>query len=132
MNPWIIITIVTAGIVFGIDYLLRKKKWKNNSKIEKISLIINMFSVGPNVFLSILSMFWGIVPGNPKTNFGNILYDVTLTLGGAYFVVAIAATIASLILRIKGKIKASVWVNIIAIAYIVIVLTVNCLAGKIL
>ena len=105
MNPWIIITIVTAGIVFGIDYLLRKKKWKNNSKIEKISLIINMFSVGPNVFLSILSMLWGIVPGNPKTNFGNILYDVTLMLGGGYFVVAIAATIASLILRKKEKTK---------------------------
>mgnify|MGYP007057748026 CR=1 FL=1 len=36
MNPWIIITLVMAGIVFGIDYLLRKKKWKENSIGDKI------------------------------------------------------------------------------------------------
>ena len=32
MNPWIVILLVTAGIVFGIDYLLRRKKWNDNSK----------------------------------------------------------------------------------------------------
>ena len=60
MNPWIMILIVMAGAVFGLDYLIRRKKWQDNSKEEKISLFVNMFSVGPYVFLSALGMLWGI------------------------------------------------------------------------
>ena len=132
MNPWIIITSVMASIVFGIDYLVRRKKWKNNLKEEKISLLVNMFSVGPYIFLSALGMLWGIVPYSPETAFGEMLYDVTLTMCGIYFIIAIIASISSLILRKKGKIKASIWVNIIALIYIVVVLAVNAFAGKIL
>lgn len=131
MNPWIIIAAIMAGIVFGIDYLLRKKKWKDNSKAEKISLLINMFSAGPYVFLSALGMLWGIVPSSPETTFGEVLYDATLYMGGAYFAVAFAALIASLILRKTEKIKASIWVNIIALIYIVAVLTMNSIVGKV-
>ena len=40
MNPWVIILFVTAGVVFGLDYLFRRKKWKDNSQEEKISLIV--------------------------------------------------------------------------------------------
>lgn len=132
MNPWIIITLVMAGIVFGLDYLFRKKKWKENSKGDKISLLINMFSAGPYVFLSALGMLWGIVPNSPETALGEVLYDATLMLGGIYFVIAIATVIASLILRKKEKTKASIWVNVIALAYIAVVLTINSLVGKIL
>ena len=132
MNPWIIIMIVAAGIVFGLDYLFRRKKWKDNSKGEKISLLINMVSVGPYFYFAALGMLWGIVPGSPETSLGEALYDVTLKMSGIYFVIAGAAVILSFILRKKGKIKASIWTNIIALAYFVVVLTVNYLAGKIL
>ena len=132
MNPWLILTLVMASIVFAIDYLLRKKKWKENSKQEKTSLLINMLSVGPYAFLSALGLLWGIVPGSPETAFGRLLYDATIMMGSGYFVVAFAAVPASLILRKKGKIKASTMVNIVALAYIAVVLTVNSLAGKIL
>ena len=103
MNPWVIILFTMALIVFGVDFLLRKKKWKDNSKGEKISLIVNMFSVGPYIFLSILGMLWGIVPGSPDTSFGEILYDVTLMMSGTYFLVAGAAVILSLVFRKSGK-----------------------------
>ena len=132
MNPWIIIVLVTASLVFVLDYLLRKKMWKDNSKEEKISLLINMFSVGPHIFLSALGLLWGIVAGSPETAFGVMLYKATLTMGAAYFAVAAVAAIMSLFFRKKGKIKASIWVNIIAFAYIAIVLTVNSLADKLL
>ena len=132
MNPWIIIILVTASFVFVIDYLLRKKKWKDNSKEEKISLLINMFSVGPHIFLSALGLFWGIVAGSPDTAFGVMLYKATLTMGAAYFAVAAAAVIMSLIFRKKGRIKASIWANIIAFTYITVVLIVNSLADKML
>ena len=132
MNPWIAILLVMAGVVFGLDYLFRRKKWKDNSKGEIISLLVNMFSVGVYIFLSALGMLWGIVAYSPETAFGEILYDATLMLGGIYFIVAIAAVVLSFIFRKIGKIKASIWTNVIAFAYIAVVLTVNCLAGKIL
>ncbi len=132
MYPWVIILFVMAGAVFGLDYLLRRKKWKDNSKGEKISLIINMLSVAPYIFLSALGMLWGITGSDAETAFGKVLYDATLTLGGIYFIVAIAAVILSFVFRKTGKIKASIWTNVIAFAYIAVVLTVNTLAGKIL
>ena len=132
MNIWIIILLVAASVVFGLDYLLRRKSWKNNSKVEKISLLVNMFSVGPYIFLSALGALWGIVPGSPETAFGKVLYDATLIMGGIYFVVAAVAVILSLVFRKKGKLKASIWINVIALMYIATVLAVNSLAGKIL
>ena len=91
-----------------------------------------MFSVGPYAFLSALGMLWGIASNSPETDLGEVLYDATLMMGGIYFVIAIAAVIASLILRKKEKTKASIWVNVIALSYIAIVLTINSLVGKIL
>ena len=121
-----------AGAVFGLDYLLRRKKWKDNSKEEKISLLVNAFSVGPYLFLSALGLLWGIVPGSPETSFGEMLYDVTLEMGGIYFLVAAAAVILSFVFRKIGKNKASIWINVIAFVYIVVVLGLNAFAGKIL
>ena len=132
MEIWIIITLIMAGIVFGIDYLLRRKKWKDNTTVEKISLIINMLSVAPYIFLSALGMLWGITGSGAETAFGKVLYDATLMLGGIYFIVAIAAVILSFVFRKIGKIKASIWINVIAFAYIAVVLSVNSLAGNIL
>ena len=132
MNPWIMITLVSAGIVFGIDYLLRKKNWKNNTKGEKISLLVNMFSVGPYAFLSVVGLLWGIVSNSSKTALGEVVYTVTLMMGSIYFVIAIVAVIVSLILRKYGKIKASIWANAISLAYIVLVLFANYLVGIIL
>ena len=129
---WIIILLAAAGIVFGLDYLVRRKAWKDNSKKEKISLLVNMFSVGPYIFLSALGALWGIVPGSPETALGEVLYDATLIMGGIYFIVAAVAVILSLIFRKKGILKVSIWINVIALAYIATVLAVNSFAGKIL
>lgn len=132
MNPWIIITLFCAMVVFVIDYLLRRKKWKENTKEEKISLIVHMFSIGPYAFLSVLGMFLGILLGQPKTAFGKMMYDATLLMGESYFVIAIIAIIMSFVLRKKGKIKSSIWINVIAIVYIVVVLFINSFIDKIL
>ena len=132
MYPWVIILLVMAVVVFGLDCLIRRKKWKDNTTLEKISLIINMLSVGPYIFLSGLGLLWGITGSSAETAFGKVLYDATLILGGFYFIVAIAAVILSFIFRKIGKIKASIWTNVIAFSYMVVVLAVNSLAGKIL
>ena len=132
MNPWIIICFASAAAVFGLDFLLRRKKWKDNSKAEKISLLLNMFSVGPHAFLAALAALWGIVPVEPKTALGQTLCNATLMMGGIYFIIAIAAVVLSFVFRKTGKIKASIWVHVIAFVYIAAVLAVNSLAGKVL
>ena len=129
MNPWIIIALVLAAVIYAIDYLFRKKKWKDNSKLEKISLIIHMCSGGPYVFLSGLGMLWGIVDSNPKTTFGEFIYKLTLMMGEYYFIVAIVTMIASFILRKKEKTKASIWINVLSLLYIIAVLSINSLVG---
>ena len=132
MNPWIVIALIGAGLVFLVDYLLRRKKWKDNTKAEKSSLIVHMVSVGLYCFLSALGMLWGLAGGGPETAFGEVLYEVTLTLAGCYFIVAIIATVGSFILRKIGKTKASLWINGIALAYCVVVMLVNYLTGELL
>ena len=130
--PWIIITVIGAGVVFGLDCLLRRKRWKNNTTAEKISLIVNMLTVGPYVFFSLLSVLWGIAAIPPETAFGEIVYDVTLKIGQFYFIVAAAAVILSFVFRVIKKAKASIWTNVIASLYLVAVLGINTLAGKFL
>jgi hypothetical protein len=132
MHIWIIILFATAGVVFGLDYLFRRKKWKDNSKAEKISLLVNMFSVTPYIYLSALGMLWGIVTYAPETSLGEIIYDVTLRMASIYFIIAVVAVILSFVLRIKDKNKASVGTNIIALLYIVVILALNLFAGKLL
>jgi hypothetical protein len=53
-------------------------------------------------------------------------------MAGFYFVVAIAAAILPFVFRKMGKIKASIWTNVIALLYIIVLLTVNTLAGSFL
>lgn len=132
MEIWIIITLIMAGIVFGIDYLLRRKKWKDNSNIELFSLLVNMFSVGPYCFLSVLGMFWGLVDYRPESDLGSLIYEATLRMGGTYFIVAFGVIIMTFILRKIGKDKISIVINIIALVYIVLVLAINCLVAQIL
>ena len=132
MNPWIVVVLISAVVVSGIDFLLRRKKWKDQSKAEKVSLLLNVFSVGPYAFLSVLGLLWGITASSPDTAFGKVIYDITMVMASTYFVVALAAVILSLIFRKKGKIKASIWVTVIAFAYIAVVFIVNSLVGNLL
>ena len=132
MEVWIMLGLPIAGIIFLIDYWLRRKKWKDNTKEEKISLVVNMASVVPNLIFSAFGILMGIVGSGTKTPVGKVIAEVTLVLAGFYFVVAIAATIGSLILRKKGKNKASVWINVAAFAYIVLMAFAYYLVGVLL
>ena len=132
MYPWIFILLIGAAVVFVIDYAVRRKKWTSNTKIEKISLLLNMFSVGVYIFASILGMLWGITESGADTAFGEALYNVTLVLAGLVWLVAIIAMIGSLILRKKGKIKASIWINVCSLAYTLLVFLVSYIAGEVL
>ena len=132
MEIWIIMSLPLAAIVFLLDYLLRRKKWKENTKGEKVSLIVNMASIAPYMILSAYGMFMGIAGYGTETDLGAVLMDIVLTMGFVFVIVAAVAVIATLILRKFGKIKASIWINAVAIAYIVLVTLVHVLIGEFL
>ena len=132
MHLWIIMGLPVAGAVFLIDFLIRRKKWSNNTLAEKLSLIVNMISGIPYLFASALGMLLGISGSGAETAIGNVIYEVTLSLAAIYFIIATAAIVGSVILRKKGKIKASIWINVAALAYIVVVVVANYLAVELL
>ena len=121
--------LIAAAIVFGLDRLIRRKKWADNTKAEKVSVLVNMFSSGAYIFMSALGMFWGITGSSAKTAFGEILYDVTIYMAFYFFLVALVAVVLSFILRKVGKSKASTWVNLGAVLYYIVALVINYLAG---
>lgn len=127
MNPWIIILLLGAAIVFLLDFIFRRKKWNGNTKTEKVSLLINMIFVGIYIFASALGMLWGITGSGADTAFGQIVYDVTIVMLGFNWLIALIATIGSFILRKKGKIKASILINVIGLGYMVILFVINYL-----
>ena len=69
---------------------------------------------------------------DPETPFGEVVYYVTIVMSGAFFVVAAAAVILSFVFRKIGKVKASIWANVIALLYIIVVFGVNTLAAELL
>ena len=127
MNPWIIILLLGAIIVFLLDFIFRRKKWKSNTKTEKVSLLLNMVFVGIYIFASGLGMLWGITGSGADTAFGQTLYDVTLTMLGFNWVIALVATIGSFILRKRGKIKASILINVIGLGYMIALFVISYL-----
>lgn len=72
MNPWITLTIIMAAIIFGIDFLLRRKKWNDNSTEEKIKMkakfIFNMVNT---------SLVLGLYPIN-EAEFNKLMKLYTL------------------------------------------------------
>ena len=127
MNPWIIILLLGAVIIFLLDFIFRRKKWKSNTKTEKVSLLLNMVFVGIYIFASGLGVLWGITGSGADTAFGQTLYDVTLTMLGFNWVIALVATIGSFILRKRGKIKASILINVIGLGYMIALFVINYL-----
>ena len=127
MNPWIVILLIGAVVVFLLDLIFRRKKWKGNTKSEKVSLLINMVFVGIYIFASALGMLWGITGCSADTAFGEGLYNVTIAMLGFNWLIALVATIGSFILRKRGKIKASILINVIGLGYMIILFVISYL-----
>lgn len=118
---WLVPSFLYICIVFFIDYLIRKKRWSENTSTEKQSLIINALASFPYVFCSFLGLFLGITGVEYDSNFLNILYDIILIAGNCIGIVSLIATVASLVFRKIGKSDLSKKVHYIALIYIFIV-----------
>jgi hypothetical protein len=110
-----------------LDFVFRRKKWTDNTKPEKISLILNMLLVSIYIFGSFLGLLWGVTDSGADTAFGEVLYDVTLVILSFNWLIGVVATIGAFILRKLGKTKASIWINVLSLGYMVLLFVINSL-----
>lgn len=109
MIIWIVPTLFFAGIVLLIDFIARRKKWHENTKTEKTGLVLTLLVSFPYIFCSIYGSLFGIVGPQGASSLMIALHEIVVLGGKGIVFVCLAATIASLILRRRGKTAASNW-----------------------
>ena len=107
MLIWSVPTLCLAAVVLLIDYIVRRKKWSENTKSEKTGLILTLVVSFPYIFCSIYGRLMGIVGPRGKGPVTEFLHEVLLAAGQGAIFVCIAALVASLVLRRQGKAVAS-------------------------
>ena len=127
MNPWIAIGIFLALVYYLIDLIVRRKKWSNNTKEEKISLVLGMAILSVYAFCSALGMLIGIVGGGGSV-LAEFIHQATIAVGAVIWLLSLISAIGSIILRKKGKARASIMIHLAgggscALTFLLIVLS---------
>jgi len=131
MEIWLLMFIVVILLLFGVDFLLRRKKWRENTKQEKQSLLIGAACVPAYELLSVLGIFLSIAAPTAETELGGWLFDAAVMTGRFIWIVSLAAVILGLFLRKRGNPQASKLAQLAAMGYIA-VFGMLCLASGIL
>jgi hypothetical protein len=105
---------------FLLDLLIRRTSWKNNTKDEKISLIINFITIPIYFLLGSVGVLFGIVDCSAQTELGKMLFDISVVMGSFTGITVIIVSVISIILRKQGRVRASKWVHIGSLAYIML------------
>jgi len=121
---WCVPSLIYSGIVLLIDFIFRRKTWKENTKSEKTGLLLTLLFSFPYVFSSTYGALFGLETYGYGP-FQKAIHTFVITGGFGISVVSIAATIASLILRKKGKSKASNWTLIIGFLYCALIVSAS-------
>lgn len=127
MIVWIIPTLIFAGIILLIDFIVRRKKWSQNTKTEKIGLILTVVAAFPYIFCSIYGILFGIVGAQGTSAVMAALHNIVELCGKGIVFVSFAAVIASLVLRKLGKAAASNWSLGIGLIYCAVITGVSFL-----
>ena len=121
MIIWIVPTLIFAGVVLLIDFIARKKKWNENTKSEKIGLILTLLVSFPYIFCSIYGSLFGIVGAQGASSLMIALHEIVVLGGKGIVFVCLAATFASLVLRRRGKAAASNRALLIGLLYCAVI-----------
>ena len=121
MIVWSIPTLAFAGIILLVDFIARRKKWGENTKTEKIGLILTLLVSFPYIFCSIYGVLFDIVGAKGTSALMITLYEIVVLGGKGIVFVCLAATIASLVLRRLGKAAASNWSLVIGLLYCAVI-----------
>ena len=125
MIIWIIPILLFAGIILLVDFIVRRKKWSQNTKTEKIGLILTVVAAFPYIFCSIYGLLLGIVGAHGASAVMVVLHNIVELCGKGIVFVCLAAVIASLVLRKLGKAIASNWSLGIGLIYCAVITGVS-------
>ncbi len=127
MIIWVVPTLLFAGTVLLIDFIVRRKKWQENTKNEKIGLVLTLLVSFPYIFCSIYGALIDIVGAQGTSSLMITLHEIVVLGGKGVVFICLAATIASLILRKCGKAAASNWSLLIGFLYCAVITGVSFL-----
>lgn len=127
MIIWIVPTLFFAGVVLLIDFIVRRKKWHENTKTEKTGLVLTLLVSFPYIFCSIYGSLFGIGGPQGASSLMIALHEIVVLGGQSIFWVCLAATIASLVLRRREKAAASNWSLMIGFLYCAVITGVSFL-----
>lgn len=117
---FLITLIVLIIAFFGLDMLIRKTSWKENTHDEKISLGINFLTIPIYYVMGSVGVLFGMVGTTAQTELGTILFEISTILGAFTGVIVIIISIFSIILRKQGRTRASKWVHMGSLVYIML------------
>ena len=121
MIIWSVPTLIFAGVVLLFDFILRRKKWNENTKTEKIGLILTLLVSFPYIFCSIYGSLFGIVGAQGTSSLMIALHEIVVLGGKGVVFVCLAAAIASLVLRRLGRAVESNWSLVIGLLYCAVI-----------
>ena len=121
MIIWIVPTLAFAGIVLLIDFATRRKTWSGNTKSEKTGIILTLLVSFPYIFCSIYGCLLGILGPRGTSSLMIALHEIVVLGGTGVVFVCLAAVIASLVLRKRGKAIASNWSLVAGLLYCAVI-----------
>ena len=87
---WLIPTLIFAGIILLIDFIVRRKKWSQNTKTEKSGLGLTVIAAFPYIFCSAYGFLFGIVGAQGSSAVMVALHNIVgLCAKGMAFVCAL-------------------------------------------
>ncbi len=117
---FVLIGILLVVLFFGLDFLVRRTKWSDNTKDEKVSLIINMITIPIYYLMGSVGILFAMVDTTARTELGKMLFEVSAVLASFSGAVVFAISIASIVLRKKGQTRGSKWVHMGSFIYIML------------
>ena len=114
---WILLAVAATGIVWLIDFIVRRKTWNQNTQAEKGSLVMTFMFSFPYIFTSVAGTLLGKLDLGEKA-----LSPIVVAAGYATPAVVIAGVLESIILRKQGKVAEANLAQIFAFGYCCVVI----------
>ena len=115
-----VISIGITLLILGIDQLLRLKRRGKRSRQERQSLLVGLACVPAYVVMSALGLLLSIAAPEAQTQFGGALFESAVLTGRFIWAASLAAGVAGLVLRGRGKPQAGLLAQLAAMGYIAV------------
>lgn len=117
---FLVTAIVMIIVFFGLDYLIRRTGWKKNTKDERVSLIINFVTIPVYYFMASAGILFAMVGTTAETKVGTFLFELSTILSAFTWLIVLLVSIVSIVLRKQGRTRASKWVHMGSLIYIML------------